>query len=551
MEEKKDKLTMDRRHFLTGIAGATAIGAAGTLIGCAPSTPEPAGTASSGSAGSGSGSGSAGAEDWLGAPPEIGAVAETIDGEVVIVGAGVAGLAAGLAAIENGVKPIIVEKGDTSRSGGGVHGAVNTKLQAQSGISFSEAEIDKLIKAEMKNSGMNADEMLLRVWAAESGTVLDTIIELTAADGVESRINTLPLPDYNQEEMEYFTEGAYPVGHAVGPGDANGPAIDALTKKIQSEGGEFYYGTAGVALIQDAEGNVTGVYGERGGEYLQFNASKGVVVTTGEYGNNPAMVEAFVPQVAGLGLNCFYAPPVNTGDGHKMMVWAGAEMQRAPHAPMTACTFLVPQPVPFLLVNINGERFQNEASSNFIAFNSVGHQPEMTAFQVFDSRWAEVSNNLKVMTWENTYLPDAEKVVSVEDASLTSDTLEGLAEQMGIPVAAFVETVNRRNALADAGHDDDFGLPIDRLIATKITDPPFYANQSNLIGYGVCLGGVWVNKNMEVLKPDGTPIGGLYAAGNTVGRRFGTSYFQELCGLSNGLADAHGYVAGRSAATKA
>jgi fumarate reductase flavoprotein subunit len=279
------------------------------------------------------------------------------------------------------------------------------------------------------------------------------------------------------------------------------------------------------------------------------NAGKGVIVTTGEYANNPAMVEAFVPRVAGLGLNCFYAPPVNTGDGHKMMVWAGAEMQRSPHAPMTACTFLVPQPVPFLIVNKLGERIQNEASSNFIAFNTVGHQPGLTAFQVFDSRWADVSNELKVMTWQNTFLPDAAAKQTIEEGSLSADTLEGLAEKMGVPADVFVATVNRRNGLADTGHDDDFGLPLSSLKATKITDPPFFANQSNLIGFGVCLGGVWVNKELRVLKADGTPIPGLYAAGNTVGRRFGDSYFQELCGLSNGLADTHGYIAGRTAAT--
>lgn len=545
------KLTMDRRRFITNVAGVAVLGAAAGLAGCAPQEATPA--AASGEGKAGAGAAVPEETDWLGAPPEIteADVSETIDAEVVIVGAGVAGLAAGLAAIENGVKPIILEKGSTSRSGGGVHGAVNTKLQAESGISFSPLDIDKLIKAEMKNSGMNADESLLRVWAAESGAVLDKIIDLVEQDGIESRINTLPLPEYDQEETEYFTEGAYPVGHAVGPGDANGPAIDALTKKIQAEGGEFRYDTAGAALIQDDTGAVIGVYGKTSnGSYVRFNANKGVVVTTGEYGNDPAMVSEFVPQVAGLGLNCFYAPPVNTGDGHRMMTWAGAEMQRPPHAPMTACTFLVPQPVPFLLVNKQGERFQNEASSNFIAFNSVGHQPDLTAFQVFDSRWADVCNDLKVMTWENTFLPDAEKKAEIEEGSLKADTLEELAELMGVDPDAFVETVRRRNALADAGHDDDFGLPIDRLVATKLTDPPYYANQNVLIGYGVCLGGVWVNKRMEVLRGDGSVIEGLYAAGNTVGRRFGTSYFQELCGLSNGMADAHGYVAGRSAATR-
>ena len=541
----EEKFKMDRRHFLAGIGGAAVLGAAGSLVGCSPSDANATDAAAPAATGS-----ATTAVDWLGTPPTIGDVSQTIDAEVVIVGAGVAGLAAGLAAVDNGVKPVILEKGETSRVGGGVHGGVNTKLQAASGISFSPTDVDKLIKAEMKNSGMNTEEAMLRVWAAESGAVIDKIIDLTTAAGTESRINTLPLPDYNQEEEEYFTEGAYPVGHSIGPGDANGPAIDALTAKIKDSGGDFHYSTAGLALIQDADGNVTGIYGQDAdGNIIQFNASKGVVMTTGEYGNNPDMVNAFVPQVAGLGLNCFYSPAVNTGDGHKMMVWAGAEMQRAPHAPMTACTFQVPQPVPFLLVNKLAERFQNEASSNFIAFNSVGHQPDMAAFQIFDSHWADVCNELKVMTWGNTYLPDADTKATVEAACLQANTLEELAGLMGVDPTAFAATVKRRNDLADAGHDDDFGLPLDRLVATKIVDPPFFANQNVLIGYGVCLGGVWANKKMQVLKADGTPIKGLYAGGNTVGRRFGTSYFQELCGLSNGMADTHGYVAGREAST--
>jgi fumarate reductase flavoprotein subunit len=489
--------------------------------------------------------------DWLGTAPEIAEadVAETLEADVVIVGAGVAGCAAGLAATENNASVIFLEKGETSRRGGGVHAAVNTKMQADAGISFTKAEVDAAIKAEMKNSGMHAEESLLRIWADESGAVLDKIIDLVTADGVESRLNTSP-PTYNQEAMEYFTEGAYPVGHAVGPGDENSPAIDALTNRIVELDGQFLYSTPGVKLVQDESGAVTGVYGQKAdGSYVLVKANKGVIVTTGEYANNPDMVEAFVPRVAGYGLGCFYAPAVNTGDGHKMMVWAGAEMQHAPHAPMTAVTFLIPQPVPFLIVNNLAERIQNEASSNFIAWNTVGHQPGQTAFQVYDSRWADVCNELKVMTWTDAYLPNDATRQSVEEASLKAETLEELAGQMGVPVDAFVATVNRRNALADSGHDDDFGLPLPGLMATKITEPPFYANQANVIGFGVCLGGVWVNKKLQVLKADGTPIPGLYAAGNTVGRRFGDSYFQELCGLSNGLADTHGYIAGRTAAT--
>jgi fumarate reductase flavoprotein subunit len=548
-DETREAQGMDRRHFITGAAGLAGIAVLGAtqLAACSPAPSTP----SSGGAGASGGAAST-VVDWLGVPPKIdeSKVSETVTADVVIVGAGVAGCAAGLAAVENGASVIILEKGETSRRGGGVHGGINTKMQKASGITFSPTDIDKAIKAEMKNSGMNADESLLRVWATESGAVLDKIIDLVTESGIESRLNTYPLPDYDQEALEYFTEGAYPVGHAVGPGDENSPAIDALTNKILSEGGTFYYETPGVLLIQDPDGTVTGVYGEKAdGSYIKAEATKGVVVTTGEYGNNKDMVNTFVPQVAGLDLNCFYAPAVNTGDGHKMMVWAGAEMQRPPHAPMTACTYLLPQPAPFLVVNKLGERIANEASSNFIAFNTVGHQPELTAFQVFDSRWADVSNELKVMTWENTFLVDAERKKAVEDQSEKADTLEELAEKLGIPVDTFVATVNRRIELAEKGHDDDFGLPVDRLALTNLTTPPFFGNKNNMIGYGVCLGGVWVNTKLQVVRGDGSIIKGLYAAGNTVGRRFGDSYFQELCGLSNGLADTHGYVAGRTAAT--
>jgi fumarate reductase flavoprotein subunit len=544
-----EKSRIDRRSFLKGVGFASvAVLGASQLAACSPKDGGATGSGVSQTTEKPEGA----VSDWLGSPPEIteANVKETLEADVVVVGAGVAGCAAALAAVENGARVIVLEKGETSRRGGGVHAAINTKLQAEHGIIFNAEDIDVAIKAEMRNSGMHAEESLLRIWAAESGAVLDKIIDLVAAEGIESRLNTFPLPEYDQETMEYFTEGAYPVGHAIGPGDENSPAIDALTKKIIGSGGEFLYSTPAVKLEQDGSGAVTGVFGQKpDGSYVLAKAGKGVIVTTGEYANNPDMVEAFVPRIAGLGLNCFYAPPVNTGDGHKMMVWAGAEMQRSPHAPMTACTFLVPQPVPFLVVNKLGERIQNEASSNFIAFNTVGHQPGMTAFQVFDSRWADVSNELKVMTWQNTFLPDAAARQAIEENSLSADTLEGLAEKMGVPVDAFVETVTRRNELADAGHDDDFGLPLSSLRATKITTPPFFANESNLIGFGVCLGGVWVNKKLQVLKADGTPVPGLYAAGNTVGRRFGDSYFQELCGLSNGLADTHGYIAGRTAAT--
>ena len=264
------------------------------------------------------------------------------------------------------------------------------------------------------------------------------------------------------------------------------------------------------------------------------------------------MVEALCPQVSGLGIPCMNPNTTDDGIGVQMMLWAGARMQAGPVAVMTKCAYLVPQPVPFLIVNNNGERFHNEGTSNFAEYNYVINQPGMTAWQVFDSNWAEACNDMGIMTWSNAYHVSEEQKKEIEDGCVRADTLEELAEAMGVPVDTFVATVERRNFLADAGHDDDFGLPIERLRATKIVAPPFFANESeggNIPGFGVTLGGVCIDERMRVEGQDGRPIPGLYSAGNCTGRRFGSAYFQSICGMSNGFAATHGYVAGREAAS--
>ena len=547
-EQGKGGKGINRREFFIGAAGfaSVAVMGASQLAACAPK--DQASQADNTTASTGT----SGSVDWLGSAPEIADadISEYLETDVVIAGAGVAGCTAGFAATENGASVILLEKGDKARRGGGVHAAVNTKIQASNGIHFSPEDIDAIVKREIMFTNMHAEESLMRVWANESGAILDKIIALVDKSGIESRLNTFPVAVYDQEAEEYFCEGRWPLGHAVGPGDENSPEIDALTNAITNAGGTFLFSTPAVKLMQDASGAVTGIYGQKDdGTYVQVTAKKGVIVTTGEYANNPAMVDEFCPYLTGLNMPSFYTPPNNTGDGHKMMMWAGAVMQRAPHAPMMANLFPIPQPAPFLLVNNKGERFENEANSNFVSFNAVGHQPGLEAFQIFDSTWADEANSLKVMTWQNLYVVDDTTKKSVEDQCETADTLEELADKLGIPKDTFVATVNRRNQLADNGHDDDFGVPLNRLRATKVAVPPFYGCKNQLMGVGVILGGVWVNTKLQVLNDKGDPIPGLYAAGNTAGRRFGASYQQEICGLSNGLADCHGYVAGRTAAT--
>jgi fumarate reductase flavoprotein subunit len=285
---------------------------------------------------------------------------------------------------------------------------------------------------------------------------------------------------------------------------------------------------------------ITGVIAQnQAGEYLQFNASKAVILCTGDYGNNAAMMAKYCPQTA------YLAPMIrtSTGDGHLMAMWTGAVMEPMPHTPMIHGPAGPLLTSAFLQVNLLGERFQNEDVPIQSNVNGVERQPGRLTWQVFDSRYPEQLPYLGIGLGKIILATDKVKQKVVE-AAITADSIEELAVKMKLPVEKFKATIERYNELARSGKDLDFGKRADRLF--PIDSPPYYAGNS---GYSLLtvLGGLNINHDLQPLDKNWEAIPGLYLAGNTMGNRFAGDYPTMCPGLSHGMAIHFGRIAGLNA----
>ncbi|MBR2836678.1 MAG: FAD-binding protein [Coriobacteriales bacterium] len=476
-------------------------------------------------------------------------ISETVDVDVLVIGGGSSGLGAARSALLHGVGSVLVlEQATYSRIGGGVHGILGSSFADEIGVTFEPAQVNEMIKEEMQISGMRANERYYRVWAERSREVFESML-----GGFDSQyvhcVNNGAAP-YDQLADEYFSESVYP-GEAlqISTGDVNTPLIEGFSAWISENGGEIRYETQGEQLIVE-DGKVVGAYAiKEDGTYLKVNA-KAVIVSGGGFDGNPEMVAELAPQAAGSSIA--NSVPGN-GSAIKMMVWVGAQVQQGP-----CCTMMssakspddpnVPNPIPFICVNKAGKRFFNEATSSFLTPYAILNQAEGRAWQIFDANYAQTINNLGIQTWMGTIQFGEEKCAQFEAAATKADTLEELAEALGISAEGLVATVERYHAMAADGLDTQFGVPARLLAAVDPLEPPFFGMEVpyNLL---VTLGGVVCDPDtMEVLDADKNPIPGLYATGNCVGERFGMVYSNNTCGLSNGFGDVEGYIAGESAA---
>ena len=488
---------------------------------------------------------------WRDAPaiPSEDQVSEEVDVDVVVVGAGGAGLVAAHSSIKHGAgKVLVLEKMAYSRIGGGVHGILGSAWSDEAGITWTPEEIDEMIKGEMIASCMRADERYYRVWANRSREAFASIAECFDTQYVHL-VNDGAAPS-DQLADEYFSESVYPgQGLQVSSSDVNTPLIEGLTAWVQEQGGEIRYNTKGEQLIME-DGAVAGLYAvKEDGTYLKVNA-RAAILAGGSIEGNDEMFKEFCPQV--YPIECSnYAP----GDGSaiQMAVWAGAQMQAAPICTMANTAISpdapnVPSPIPFIVVNKNGERFMNEATSSFCVPMAIINQPGKVAYQIFGANYAEAINELAMQTWMGTYLYNDEKIALFEETAVKGDSIAELAEALGIDPDGLQATVDNYLAMAEAGHDDEFGVPQRFLKVVAPAEGPYWGMEMPYF-VDVACGGVKCDPiTCAVLDGNGEKIPGLFAAGNTIGERFGMVYTNNMTGLSNGFADVEGYVAGESAA---
>lgn len=492
-------------------------------------------------------------------PPPISPkeIEETITTDVVVVGAGTSGKAAALSAAQAGAKVIQIDKHTTFRWGGGHIAAIESRLQKKLGIKVDK---DDVCLQLMKWAGNKPDQRFYRLWANHSGAVMDWLMDMTDPEGIETLMYQWPRPPNFNLKKEYYPE--YPVCHwqsFKGSRELNHSLLlNCVQEHTLRLGAEIRYQTRAIQLIRRSNGRVTDVIArDKRGRYIQFNARQAVVLCTGDYGNNPEMMEKYCSPAAEIArTNNIYmkanenlrtAPePLNTGDGHLMAMWIGAVMEPAPHAPVAHATVGPIGNGAFLRVNIHGERYENEDVPGQSIANSLVRQPGKKVWQIFDSKWEKELPKMGVGLGKFYVVNDMIRA-RVEEGAIKANSIEKLARKIDIPVKSFKATIDRYNQMARLGKDLDFGKRGDRM--TTIEKPPFFAAMIQQ-EFLVVLGGLHTNINLQPLDANGKVIPGLYLAGNTVGNRFAVDYPTMCPGLTHGMAWTTGRLAGMYAASE-
>jgi fumarate reductase flavoprotein subunit len=482
-------------------------------------------------------------------PPPIPArdIKETVNTDVVVVGAGISGLTAALSAAEAGARTTLLEKSPSFNNRGLHNAAIASRMQKQAGI---KNDRDQIISTIMEWGAYRSDQKVVTTWADNCDKVIDWLMDMAEAAKVEVVFDPTTKP-------WYFPN--YAVAHVFRP-NMQETLAEMLLSNGRALGVDYHFETPAVRLLRDGKNRVHGVIAQtKQGDYIQFNVNKAVVLCTGDYGNNREMVEKYCWKSANRVIT-LYDPSVNTGDGHKMGMWVGAAIDEPPH-----CIMFFDWPAwgreglfnlarqPWLYVNLNGERFMNEDVPWGYEANQILRQPGCVVWSVWDAKWEQEVPIMRSQCCKNmgppTYLWTTKWFESALSKGnvLTAQTIEELAQKMKVPVATFKTTVARYNELARNGKDSDFGKHPDRL--TTLEKPLFYACQMVAV-YLVILGGLQINDRLQVLDTEKNVIPGLYAAGNVSGSFFGNMYPTTLPGLSHSRAWTFGRLAGLSAAAE-
>ncbi|MCD7819242.1 MAG: FAD-dependent oxidoreductase [Lachnospiraceae bacterium] len=434
-----------------------------------------------------------------------------VDCDIVIVGAGGAGLTAALSALQNGAENVIVlEKqavfGGASSVAGGLAGGCS-ELQKSFGI--TEDTPEQIFEDIMTGGGGVNQEDLVWIWAENMGSTVDWLID-----------NGVPI----ENQFSNFSEHTYQRSYSVTGGSQ--VMLQVLADDIIENGGRIDMETTAKSLIYE-DGAVTGVVAEdASGNTINYHADK-VLMATGGFGANSDMLSDE------LSIALFYGVESSTGEGIQMMEDVGAALCFMDYAKMyptgieveegyarvaTVHTLLTTQTSGAILVNKEGERVINE-NVDFVSLKNITkEQTDNILYLVMDQEaydiWAESANASESASGRFTY-EEQEAWFEADGTPIfvRSDDLVEAAEMAGIDSEALVSTVENWNSMVSGGADDEFGR--EELFELQ-EDSTYYIIEEKL-RFATTLGGVTVNTNFEVQNEDGESIPGLYAAGECVG----------------------------------
>lgn len=422
---------------------------------------------------------------------ETDAAAEAQQADIVVIGAGGAGMTAAIQAVQDGATDVIVlEKmpitgGNTTRSTGGLN-ACATEYQAADGI---EDSVELFVEDTMKGGKELNDKELVTVMAENSAAAVDWVNEIGGDLSVVGMFGGASV-----KRIHRPTDTS-----AVGP-----MLVKTLNAKMAELNIPVLLETTATQILVDDKGAVSGVVAtDKDGKEMTIDCTA-VILAAGGFGANAKMVEEYKPDLAGFGTTNHAGA---TGDGIAMAKELGVafvdmdQVQTHPTVNPETQTMYTEgvRGNGAILVNKEGKRFVNELETRDVVSAAILEQTDGECYMVFDQA---VRDSLSAI---ESYI----KAGIVTEA----ETPEELGEAVGIDGAALAETLSIYAGYQESGSDADFGR---ESMEVPLTEPKYYAALCAPAIHHT-MGGVKVNTNCEVLKEDGTAVPGLFAAGEITG----------------------------------
>lgn len=489
-------------------------------------------------------------------PVDEAEIIDTIETDVLIIGGGYSGCACACSTAQHGVPCILIEQNDglTGHGVGGT-GSVGSKIVDELGGDEAMG-LDKPFSVVqwLRACANRARESLVAKFFNESRRAMDWLIGMVEEDGgyvylsaCNSRSRHYP------EQPAYHVVGGLSCAEELGMWGAMMVGVPTLLKQnAEAAGAEFHFNTKALYLEKDGDRVVGAICSTEDG-FVRYKASKGVVLATGDISGDDEMTHYLAP-IAEKVYSKLYTPVgSNTGDGHKMGIWAGGTLQDAPFPCMLHPQACAGFHGPFLFLSPEGKRFMDEAT--WVQGKCLGIMLQAKAkyaWSIFDGNWkTDLLDSLPHgggMFWDNfrawgTSEQDAvdQFARSVDNPGedghgdgmnyFMADTLEELAELIEVPYDALQASVDRYNEMCENGEDVDFYK--EPCFLYPIKEPPFHATK---VGPGllVIVGGLNITDNFEVVDAEDKPIPGLYATGNCSGNLYASDYPINIPGNSHG-----------------
>ena len=513
------------------------------------------------------------ANDWLGKEPDIDetAITETVDTDILIVGAGNGGMFAAAYAAANGLNFRVIEQNANVQDTRHWYGAVDSAAAKEAGEPATDKA--KLLSEISRYASGKCDQRVVKTWINESAAMHDFMRSILEDKyGWVCDFTSGSEAAWPAENAEHNTDYLYPVQehNYMASESASGlPRNELLLQYIQELGYDVDFKTSLAKLEKAGDGRITGIIAQstEDDHFIRYNANKGVLLACGGFPGNPYMMEQLDPLGTSVTTACSYSP-ADKGYGIRAAVWAGANLDKEA-APMLFDRGIVapgvdagyvdsdsafggkafpgkirqynPGTQPFLKVNRNGERFANESCPYNDIVYAAAHQPGRVYAQICDANILEDAKRFHTIGCSAQTRNGGEKYIqgkmdeAIEAGALFKcDTLDELADKMGFTGAAkdtFLATVERYNELYDKQNDEDFGKPAYRLSAIRTA--PFY---------GCWLGaslltteqGIAINEKGQALDTNNQPMEGLYITGDMSGSFFANNYPCLMAGVAMG-----------------